>query len=107
MAHSADLEVLPIPVHFGRQVVQVLQGLLDVACRRFCEVVMYAPCVRAVLLQEREVVMPRPYLKNCDGYSTTERTEAVGALVEHERLPMQPSILPRYWDSEGQVVGGV
>lgn len=68
---------------------------------------MYAPCVRAVLLQEHEVVMPMPYLKTCDGSSTTERTEAVGVLVEHERLPMQPSILPRCRGSEGQGVGGV
>lgn len=51
MVHDTNLEVLPIPVHLGRQNSQLFQGFLNVARRRFCEVIVYSPCIGAILLQ--------------------------------------------------------
>ena len=52
------LLVLSLPVHFRRQILELLEGFLDVLGRRLVQVVVYPPRVRPVLLQERQVRVP-------------------------------------------------
>lgn len=55
---NAYLGVFPLPVQASSSFLQLLQEVLCFFGVRLEQVVMYAPCVVAVLLEQSEVVVP-------------------------------------------------